>query len=595
MAAFSINSGAPTTTARPGGATFMTSPTPFRCTIVPHGHSFALTERETILDAALAQGASVPFSCRRGACGSCRAQVIAGTHERISPSTETSYRVDPGELLMCQCRATSDLELAFSHWTLPPAPAARHAARVVSLEAQQSISVTRLVVELQTAQVFTCAPGQHMHLITRAGERRSFSIANLPAASPGASKLEFHIRKVPGGAFTDLELATLQPGDLLEIDGPHGTCTWREPPPRVGHLVLLATGTGLAGVSAILLTALACPTMAAITLYWGVRSMQDCYASGWLDDLQRQHPRFRWQPVLSGTSQAESASSRAPRRVQEAALADAHPWQESVVYACGHPGMVRDAREALLAAGLASFNFRSEAFVPQGAAPGESVPVAPRHPWEKVGARFTLEGILLARAQSKTALGEIAAQVVPGMTAGEAMALADTHLRSMGSTHNWHPTYVRFGPDTQRSAREAIDLHRTLGREDIFTIDLGPVWDGYEGDYGDTFFVGQRLVHDRCVRTARSIFGRVREAWLKGMRGTDLYAFAATLASRDGYALVREVAGHRVSDFPHALYGKQRLAEADFVPEEGIWVLEVQVRDLHSPVGAFFEDVLLSD
>ena len=58
---------------------------------------------------------------------------------------------------------------------------------------------------------------------------------------------------------------------------------------------------------------------------------------------------------------------------------------------------------------------------------------------------------------------------------------------------------------------------------------------------------------------------------------------------------MRETAGHRVSDFPHALYGKHRLAEADFVPGDGIWVLEVQVRDLERPIGAFFEDVLLKN
>jgi CDP-4-dehydro-6-deoxyglucose reductase len=56
---------------------------------------------------------------------------------------------------------------------------------------------------------------------------------------------------------------------------------------------------------------------------------------------------------------------------------------------------------------------------------------------------------------------------------------------------------------------------------------------------------------------------------------------------------VREIPGHRVSDFPHALYGKHLLAQADFVPADGIWVLEIQVRDAERPMGAFYEDVLL--
>ena len=51
------------------------------------------------------------------------------------------------------------------------------------------------------------------------------------------------------------------------------------------------------------------------------------------------------------------------------------------------------------------------------------------------------------------------------------------------------------------------------------------------------------------------------------------------------------IPGHRVSDFPHALYGVQAGARR-LAPADGIWVLEIQVRDLALPVGAFYEDVL---
>ncbi|WP_296801565.1 M24 family metallopeptidase, partial [Variovorax sp.] len=112
------------------------------------------------------------------------------------------------------------------------------------------------------------------------------------------------------------------------------------------------------------------------------------------------------------------------------------------------------------------------------------------------------------------------------------------------------------------------------------------MWDGYEGDYGDTFVRGADADHERVTRAARDIFERAQDAWRQGLSGTALYDFASELARTHGCALVRETAGHRVSDFPHALYGKHRLAEADFVPGDGIWVLEVQVRDLERPIGA---------
>ena len=91
-------------------------------------------------------------------------------------------------------------------------------------------------------------------------------------------------------------------------------------------------------------------------------------------------------------------------------------------------------------------------------------------------------------------------------------------------------------------------------------------------------------------RRAR-VFRRTRLDWLAGATG-EAHDRADAYAREYGCALVREIPGHRVSDFPHALY-KHKLAHADFAPADGIWVLEIQVRDLTLPVGAFYEDVLL--
>ena len=90
-------------------------------------------------------------------------------------------------------------------------------------------------------------------------------------------------------------------------------------------------------------------------------------------------------------------------------------------------------------------------------------------------------------------------------------------------------------------------------------------------------------------RRARGL-RRARLDWL-GATGEALYDRADAYAREYGCALVREIPGHRVSDFPRAV--RHKLAHADFAPADGIWVLEIQVRDLALPVGAFYEDVLL--
>jgi CDP-4-dehydro-6-deoxyglucose reductase len=279
--------------------------------------------------------------------------------------------------------------------------------------------------------------------------------------------------------------------------------------------------------------------------------------------------------------------------VQDAAIAADHDWSRSLVYACGNPAMVQAARDRLLAAGLPADRYRSEAFHPAAGGTAGAAPQREAHPWERLSPRYTLAGILDARQRSMQAVAEIAALMRPGMTTREAIAVADEYLRRMGASNNWHPTYVRFGPDTQSPPIQRTDYDRKLQEHDIFVLDIGPVWDGHEGDYGDTFVLGADADRLRCAEAAREVFRRARLAWLEGLTGAALYDRASEYARELGCELVREIPGHRVSDFPHALYGKHLLAQADFVPADGIWVLEIQVRDAERPMGAFYEDVLL--
>lgn len=593
----------------------MNTPDARPVTITLETGAFNTHTHASILDAALASGAPVPFSCRRGECGSCRAQVLDGQFEPIVAPTERSYVPASDELLMCQCRATTDLTLRFPHWQAPDRPPARRDAKVVARR-PLTADVTELIIEVQGAEPFDYRPGQHVHLLLEDGRRRPFSIASVPQAPGERCRLQFHIRRMPGGIFTQGVLPALMPGDVLALEGPLGACVWPgELADGIEHMVLLATGTGFAGVFPILMAAIESRRLQSVTLYWGARQRHDCYAEGLLDALQGKDTVFRWQPVLSqsgngGTRNSSSIGTGAivhddrSRYVQDVAADAGHDWTRALVYACGNPRMVRAARRQLQQQGLPAHRFHAEAFLPSDeanpdASPGASLACAPatvsKHPWEQVGARFTMAGILHARRRSIAAVHEIAALIRPGMTTAAAIALADEHLRGMGASHNWHPTYIRFGADSQSPAVQATDRRRVLGEDDIFVVDIGPVWDNYEGDYGDTFATGPSADHARCAEAARMVFQRTRQAWLEGLTGAALYDAADGYAQEYGCTVVREIPGHRVADFPHALYGKHQLAAADFVPSDGIWVLEIQVRDLRLPIGAFYEDVLLRD
>jgi len=252
-------------------------------------------------------------------------------------------------------------------------------------------------------------------------------------------------------------------------------------------------------------------------------------------------------------------------------------------------------RETCLASGVQAHRFVAEAFVASGVlAPASSLkaldPVL-----EKVGPRYSLDGMLAAREQTVRALAAIAEQLKVGMTTAQALDMASQTLQSMGASHTWHPTYIRFGDDTIRTPRQGIDPQRTLRATDIAVVDLGPVWDGYEGDYGDTFVFGEHRLYEDCVKALHQVFDETRDAWHRGLPGRELYDFSEQSAHTQGWRLERNLAGHRIADFPHALFGQDKLAEIEIVPSEMVWVLEIQLCHPTEPVGAFFEDILIGE
>lgn len=62
----------------------------------------------TVLDAALATGRDVPWSCRSGLCGTCQAQLCSGTVEMAHNDVLSDAEVASGLVLTCQSRPTSD-------------------------------------------------------------------------------------------------------------------------------------------------------------------------------------------------------------------------------------------------------------------------------------------------------------------------------------------------------------------------------------------------------------------------------------------------------------------------------------------------------
>jgi hypothetical protein len=207
---------------------------------------------------------------------------------------------------------------------------------------------------------------------------------------------------------------------------------------------------------------------------------------------------------------------------------------------------------------------------------------------EAVGENYDATMLLEARRRTWQVIHKVAEGVEPDMLEDDAVELARRVLADADMARGWHGLHIRFGDNTLKNYGEPSEPGTVLRDDDIFFIDIGPVWQKWEGDGGDTFVVGHDPVMHAAARDVKLLFDRVHARWRDDrLTGMALYEFAAAQAAAMGWALNLDMAGHRLSDFPHKAIHKGDLASAPYTPsiDCGCWKSRFaipRVRSAHS-------------
>ncbi|MDY0308518.1 MAG: CDP-6-deoxy-delta-3,4-glucoseen reductase [Castellaniella sp.] len=335
----------------------------FKVTVLPAGREFLVEPGQTVLDAALAAGIVLPYSCRNGTCSTCQGRVVSGEYDAGQAPARILDAADlaQGHTLLCQARPNSDLLIEAREVRMADDIVVRKMpVRVLSLD-PLAPDVMEISLQLPSAEAFRFQPGQYLEFILKDGSRRSYSMA---CGQLEDHRLRLHVRHMPGGLFTSRVFGVgaepLKPRDILRIEGPLGS--FFLDPDDSRPIVFLASGTGFAPIQAMVEGMLARGDTRPATLYWGGRRPADLYrqdlALGWQDRL----PGFRYVPVLSEAAPDDGWEGRTGW-VHLAVMADLPDLSGHQVYACGNPAMVEAARRDFIEqCGLAPEAFHADAF-----------------------------------------------------------------------------------------------------------------------------------------------------------------------------------------------------------------------------------------
>ena len=328
-------------------------------TVQPSGRQFAAESDETILDAALRHGLTMPYGCKDGACGACKGKVLSGNvdHGKAQAYALKEDEKAAGMALFCCAKAESDLTLECRQLaSASDIPVKTLPSRIEKLE-KLAPDVIEMHLRLPASERLQFLAGQYIDILLKDGKRRSFSLANAPHDD---AVLQLHIRYVPGGLFTEQVFSSMKVRDILRFNGPHGSFYLREESTK--PMIMLAGGTGFAPLKAIVEHAIAEECTRPIHIYWGAKAKVDLYQNALPEQWSATHPNIRYVPVLSEPG-ADDAWQGRTGLVHQAVMADFPDLSGHQVYACGAPVMIDAAkRDFTSSCGLPEEEFFADAF-----------------------------------------------------------------------------------------------------------------------------------------------------------------------------------------------------------------------------------------
>jgi benzoate/toluate 1,2-dioxygenase reductase subunit len=438
-------------------------------------------EDQTVADASYRARINIPLDCRDGACGTCKSlcesgEFDGGTYLEDALSDDEAAS---GYVLPCSMKPRSDLVLQIPTTSaVAKTSAATHRGSITALD-RLSPTTVGVTVEIDDRDALTFLPGQYVNIaVPGTEESRSYSFSS----APQDEALTFLVKLTPGGVMSTYLDERAQVGDALTFTGPHGSFFLRE---SDAPLLLLAGGTGLAPVLAILRTLEAGSSTRRMHLVYGVTTDDDLVEMDTIARLAGAIDGLTWDycvadPATTAPNQGYVTGLMGPEHLHDGRAA---------VYLCGPPAMVEAVRTHVGELGVTPLGFYYEKFAlaappVQAAEEAAAEPAAVPEPAgvaAEPGPVAVPDLLGLGGAEGRTSAGQLllpAAELVPvGAGAAGRAAESPAGMWRLAGQPVGEPTSTGevFPVGDAEDLLPAVGARAVAGQEVLPGTELGPL------------------------------------------------------------------------------------------------------------------------
>ncbi len=195
--------------------------------------------------------------------------------------------------------------------------------------------------------LFDFEAGQFLNILIKTPEKvvkRSYSIASPPGWAV-QGRLDLCWKRVPGGFATGF-LWTLKQGDKLEIQGPLGRFTLKQPLPKT--IVYVSTGTGIAPFRSMIHDLLSKGEKLTIWNIFGNRFEEDVLYKEEFEDLAKKHPNLRNVFTVSRPKTWKGETEYVQHLLRKYIPVN----KETSIFICGLSNMIKEVESTALEMGF---------------------------------------------------------------------------------------------------------------------------------------------------------------------------------------------------------------------------------------------------